>query len=80
MKKILDEEIITDDTKEDQSEEVGTIFEDRPDELGRDETETVELSEEELKKEIEELEEVIVIEEIFTEEIRTINRRRINRI
>ena len=66
---ILDEEIITDDTKEDQSEEVGTIFEDRPDELGRDETETVELSEEELKKEIEELEEVIVIEEIFTEKL-----------
>ena len=66
---ILDEEIITDDTREDQPEEVGTIFEDRPDELGRDETETTELSEEELKKEIEELEEVIVIEEIFTEEL-----------
>ena len=64
-----DEEIITDDTREDQPEEVGTLFEDRPDELGRDETETVELSEEELKKEIEELEEVIVIEEIFTEEL-----------
>ena len=66
---ILDEEIITDDTREDQPEEVGTIFEDRPDELGRDETESIELSEEELKKEIEELEEVVVIEEIFTEEI-----------
>ena len=66
---ILDEEIITDDTREDQPEEVGTIFEDRPDELGRDETETIELSEEELKKEIEELEEVIVIEEIITEEL-----------
>ncbi len=66
---ILDEEIITDDTREDQPEEVGTIFEDRPDELGRDETESIELSEEELEKEIEELEEVIVIEEIFTEEL-----------
>ena len=66
---ILDEEIITDDTREDQPEEVGTVFEDRPDELGRDETESIELSEEELKKEIEELEEVVVIEEIFTEEI-----------
>ena len=66
---ILDEEIITDDTREDQPEEVGTIFEDRPNELGRDETKSIELSEEELKKEIEELEEVVVIEEIFTEEI-----------
>ena len=66
---ILDEEIITDDTREDQPVEMEDVFEDREDELGRDKTGIIELSEEELKKEIEELEEVVVIEEIFTEEI-----------
>ncbi len=66
---ILDEEIITDDTTEDRSMEMEDVFEDRADELGRDTTGTIKLSEEELEKEIEELEEVVVIEEIFTEEI-----------
>ena len=66
---ILDEEIIEDDTTEDRSMETDDVLEDREDELGRDTTGTIELSEEELVKEIEELEEVIVIEEIFTEEI-----------
>jgi hypothetical protein len=65
----LDEEIITDDTTENRSMEMEDVLEDRQDELGRDTTGSIEFSEEELEKEIEELEEVVEIEEIFTEEI-----------
>jgi len=49
--------------------EMDNVLEDSEDGLGKDETGFVELSEEELIKEIEELEEIIVVDEIFIEEI-----------
>ena len=55
----IDEENTKDDTREDRSTEVDVVSEDREDELGRDKAGIDELSEEELKVEIQELEEVI---------------------
>ena len=63
------EEDLEFDTEQDRSMEMDNVLEDSEDGLGRDETGFVELSEEELIKEIEELEEIIVVDEIFIDEI-----------